>query len=181
MRRNTFVDGGWEFKKVDNTAICDSFDCGNPDLNEYFRVDAVLYKEALFTQTYCLQAINPPSIVVALLDLCNDTVRFEKCKHVLGIDAEKQLHSIPAVKLTRLGVARQYQRMDVGTYLLNKLKWLFTSDNRTGCRFITVDAYNTPDVIRFYARSEFHPFTNKDSRKKTRALFFDLKRFKGIE
>ena len=67
MDRNAFVDGDWLFKQVDNTAICKSFDCGDSDLNEYFRVDAIQYKEELLTQTYCLQTIHPPNIQSLLL------------------------------------------------------------------------------------------------------------------
>lgn len=119
--------------------------------------------------------------MLALLDFCNDAVRFEKYKGVVNIDTRKPLRSLPAVKLTRLGVARQYQRMNIGTYLLNKIKWLFTTDNRTGCRLITVDAYNNPDVLRFYARSGFEPFTDRDKGKQRRSLFFDLKRFRDIQ
>ncbi|SLM30375.1 hypothetical protein MTBBW1_2200029 [Desulfamplus magnetovallimortis] len=53
---------------------------------------------------------------------------------------------------------------------------LFLLDNRTGCRLITVDAYNDSKVLKFYQKNDFSLFSEKDKNKKTRAMFFDLKR-----
>ena len=174
--RNTFVDGTWTLKKVENIAIYDSFDCGDDDLNEYFQVDARQYKEALLTQTYCLQETAAPDLTLALLDFCNDAVRIEKYRGKIEIDECKKLSFLPAVKLTRLGVAKQFQGLSIGSHILNMIKKFFTVDNRTGCRLITVDAYNSPRVLNFYVKNGFQPFNDKDKSKKTRSLFFDLKR-----
>ena len=180
--RNTFVDGTWVLKKVENIAICDSFDCGDDDLNEYFHVDAVLHKKELLTQTYCLEVRAIPDLVIALLDFCNDTVLLKKYSDAIDIDIDerKRYPSLPAVKLTRFGVVEKFQRMNIGTHALNMAKKFFTIDNRTGCRFITVDAYNKPEVIKFYEKNGFKRLTDKDKNKNTRSLFFDLKRLESI-
>lgn len=180
--RNTFVDEGWTLRKVGNYTICATFDCDDDDLNEYFRVDALHYKQELLTQTYCLHENTEPDLVVALLDFCNDAVRIEKCKKaieikVIEIPPSKRRHNLPAVKLTRIGVMKDFQGMNIGSHALNMIKKFFTTDNRTGCRFITVDAYNTESVIRFYEKNGFQPFSDKDKNKQNRSLFFDLKRF----
>ena len=174
--RNALVDGSWTLQKIEDRAICEPFDCGDDDLNEYFHVDAEQYKELLLTQTYCLKESTNPSIALALLDLCNDTVRFEKYRDVVEINLLKGRHDLPSVKLTRLGVQKELQGANIGTHVLNMVKRFFITDNRTGCRLITVDAYNNPRVLHFYDKNGFKPFTDKDSRKVTRALFFDLKR-----
>lgn len=179
MGRNEFVDGPWILKKVENIAICYSFDCGDNDLNEYFHVDAILHKKELLTQTYCLEVRAMPDLVIALLDFCNDTVQLKEYSGAIDIDARKRYPSLPAVKLTRFGVAKMFQRMNIGTNALNMVKKLFTIDNRTGCRFITVDAYNKPEVINFYEKNEFKLLTHKDKNKDTRSLFFDLKRLES--
>jgi hypothetical protein len=49
---------------------------------------------------------------------------------------------MPAVKIGRLGVAHASQRDGTGTQVLDFLKMWFTVGNKTGCRFIVVDAYN---------------------------------------
>ncbi len=176
INRNVFLDDTWILRKVESNTICASFDCGDSDLNEYFQVDAIQYKEELLTQTYYLYESTHPDLVLALLDFCNDSIRLEKYKHVIDIDENKQHQSLPAVKLTRFGVQRGFQGKNIGTHALNMVKKLFMTDNRTGCRLITVDAYNNPRVIKFYGKNEFKPFNDKDKNKATRALFFDLKR-----
>jgi len=174
--RNVFVDGSWILKKVENQAICDSFDCGDDDLNEYFHVDAILHKKELLTQTYCLQLSQYPNLAIALLDFCNDAVRYKILQRTIDIPPRKQYRHLPAVKLTRFGVQKELQGKNIGTHALNMVKKFFVTDNRTGCRILTVDAYNKPRVLNFYEKNGFKPFTDKDKNKKTRSLFFDLKR-----
>jgi GNAT superfamily N-acetyltransferase len=74
------------------------------------------------------------------------------------LDPIKQYSSLPSVKLTRLGVQKEYQGTDIGTQSLNMLKKFFTTDNRTGCRLVTVDAYNNPKVLAFYGKNNFQVF-----------------------
>ncbi len=45
-------------------------------------------------------------------------------------------------------------------------------DNKTGCRFITVDAYAA--AIPFYLRNGFVPLNDEDIDEPTRLLYFDL-------
>ncbi|MEA3416657.1 MAG: hypothetical protein U9R02_10985 [Thermodesulfobacteriota bacterium] len=65
-----------------------------------------------------------------------------------------------------------------GGCFVGMVKRLFITRNRTGCRFLTVDAYNNDDqkAIKFYQKNGFQHFSEKDKNKKTRAMFFDLKR-----
>lgn len=175
--RNTFIDGPWILKKLEDREICDQFDCGDADLNEYFRVDALAHKQELLTQTYCLQLDENPTFAVALLDFCNDAVQLQKMDDDLEIADAKRYPSLPAVKLTRFGVDREFQGLHIGSHVMNMLKMFFTSDNRTGCRFITVDSYNEPRVVNFYQKNDFRLLTDKDKKRDTRSMFFDLKRF----
>ena len=71
---------------------------------------------------------------------------------------------------------KEFQGKNIGTHALNIAKKLFTTENRTGCRFLTVDAYNKQPVLKFYEKNGFSPFNEKDANKDTRSLFFDLKR-----
>lgn len=49
----------------------------------------------------------------------------------------------PSVKIGRLAVSKDYDNKGVGRAILDFIKHAFTNGNRTGCRFITVDAYAT--------------------------------------
>jgi GNAT superfamily N-acetyltransferase len=178
MGRNTFVKDDWILKNIEDLAICGSFDCDDDDLNEYFHEDVKWHREELLTQTYCLYQSTAPKLILALLDFCNDVIKVQY--PFVGIDPRIHYPFLPAVKLTRIGVVKELQGNNIGTHALNLVKQFFTTDNRTGCRFITVDAYNTPRVMKFYEKNGFNLLTDTDKGKNTRSLFFDLKRFKNI-
>ena len=59
-----------------------------------------------------------------------------------------------------------------GSILLDFLKRYFMSDNKTGCRFITVDAYRTAEP--FYQKNGFLYLSSADEEKPTRLMFYDL-------
>ena len=58
--------------------------------------------------------------------------------------------------------------------LLNMTKHFFLKDNRTGCRLLTLDAYNKEAVISFYGDSDFKFIHEKDKNRSTRIMFYDL-------
>ena len=176
--RNEIADSGWKLQKVTDNDILFSFDCGDQDLNEYFQKDALLHKEALISQTYYLKATEELDFPVALIDLCNDSIRLKKFSQIPDIPENKRYPFLPSAKITRLGVSLPFQSLGVGSHLINMVKRLFITRNRTGCRFLTVDAYNNEDqkAIKFYQKNGFQCFSDKDKNKKTRAMFFDLKR-----
>ena len=176
--RNEIIEGGWKLQKVTDNSILSSFDCGDKDLNEYFHKDALLHKEALISQTYYLKVADEIDFPVALIDLCNDSIRLKKFSEPPDIPENKKYPFLPAVKITRLGVSLPFQRHGIGSHLINMVKRLFITRNRTGCRFLTVDAYNNDDqkAIKFYQKNGFQHISDKDKNRKTRAMFFDLKR-----
>ena len=89
----------------------------------------------------------------------------------------KRLKSYPAVKIGRLAVSENYAHQGVGEQILQYVKALFAFGNRSGCRFLTVDAY--ADAVSFYEdKGGFKFFTETDINDDTRLLYFDLKPFK---
>jgi len=176
--RNSFSDRTWVLKQVDANNTCDAFDCGDTDLNEYFHIDAVQHREDLLTQTFSLELSKYPGLIIALLDFCNDVINLDKLKanHPdIGTKYDYHYHNLPAVKLTRLGVLKELQGMSIGTKALNMVRRFFITNNRTGCRFITVDAYNDDRVLNFYHKNGFLQLKNKADKGHTQILFYDLK------
>lgn len=57
------------------------------------------------------------------------------------------------------------------------IKAFFALKNKTGCRFITVDAYNYPATINFYKKNGFDFLTSQDEKEDTRSMYFDLMTF----
>ena len=180
-RRNDFQAEGWSISKFPAGQILDGFDCGDADLNDYFHKDRLLYLSHLLTQTYFMSESIAPDFIVGLVDFCNDAVRKEKFKVKAPYIPEELFHqTLPAVKITRLGINKSFQNRNLGSHLMNMIKRFFLSDNRTGCRFMTVDAYNNEKVLNFYTKNGFQFFTEKDLKHQTRAMFFDLLRLQGM-
>jgi len=161
-------------------------DCGDEDLNDFFHKEAVNYKEDLLAETYAFFVKGTKELKgrrkklgpFAFVALSNDLIRLSKLQRRKLIHHKKRyIKEYPAVKIARLGVHVEFQRHGMGTYLVNLLKSLFTTNNRTGCRFLTVDAYNKEPVLDFYKKNEFDFLHDKDANDKTRIMFYDLKRF----
>ena len=135
-------------RKLEKEEIVKSFDCGDADLNDFILHESQLYRKALLAVSYVLETQTDRQ-VIAYFSLANDRIsltdfqdktsfnRFRKKRFV----NEKRLKSYPAVKICRLGTDLSVRGIGIGTSLLNMIKSYFLDDNKTGCRFITVDAY----------------------------------------
>jgi GNAT superfamily N-acetyltransferase len=178
--RNSFEDEGWILEPFVDFSLADDFDCGDADLNDFFRTDLIHHENQLLTKTYSFTPVEARITngfaPVALISFCNDAIRLKNIEDKIELPEGKRYPSLPAVKIARLGVDKAYQGQDIGTSLINIVKRLFLSENRTGCRILTVDAYNDGRVTRFYEKSYFSFVTEKDLKKQTRAMFYDLKR-----
>lgn len=156
------------------------FDCDKEDLNEFFTQDQLNYEEQLLAKTYVLLPEGGnESYPKAMISFCNDAIQvetFEIRKDFDKIRKElpwgKRFRSLPAVKIARLGVQKEYQRDGVGTHLLNMTKLLFLSENRTGCRYLTVDAYITKRAVEFYKKNQFR-FMKKEQEADYNSRFSD--------
>ncbi|MDR1453340.1 MAG: GNAT family N-acetyltransferase [Candidatus Margulisbacteria bacterium] len=158
-----------------------SFDCGDSDLNEFFYRDALNYTRQLLAVTY---VVETKIKTIGFFSVANDRIQISENNPIWNrlnrnIRNAKRRREYPAVKLGRLGIDREWQNQNVGTELLGYIKELFLQDNKTGCRFITVDAYNNPDTIRFYQKNGFAFFLIQDTREKTRLMFYDLMLYKN--
>jgi GNAT superfamily N-acetyltransferase len=149
------------------------FDCKDSDLNDFLFNDAKLYLESLLAVTSVLENETE---TIAFFSLFNDQIKREETDKWNNISRtipnEKRGSRYPAMKIGRLGVSKNYQGKDIGSDLLTYLKYLFITGNRTGCRFITVDAY--AKSVGFYDKNGFKLMTSEDEHDDTRAMYFDL-------
>jgi GNAT superfamily N-acetyltransferase len=182
QKRNRLYYSGFVLEPLTTESLPVEFDCSDTDLNEFFQRDVLLHEAQLYTKTYSLQYYDIESHeklypVAAMISYCNDAVRLKDFKdHADELPEEKRYPSIPAVKIARLGVQRDFQGSGLGSLLLNLTKALFVTNNRTGCRLITVDAYNDQRLLDFYRGANFDFIHDKDSKRKTRIMFYDLTR-----
>ena len=195
-----FLLNNCTFKVYDSELInsCEPFDCGNTDLNDFFRNDSLNYHSVLLGKSYCFTLDENPKIIVCAFTISNDSIKTfllpnaRKKKVVKDIPREKTMKSYPAVLIGRLGVNTNYRFIEgeterTGKQLMDFIKsWFIDGANKTGCRFIVVDSYNTQGPLKYYADNEFVPlFSTEDQEKEftglkpedsleTRLMYYDL-------
>jgi len=171
----------------------EEFDCSNEDLNEFFKQDAIKYSKDLLGKTYAFVLDENKESVVCMFTVSNDSLKADdlpnsrKKKVNKEIPRNKQRKSYPAVLIGRLGVASKFSGSGIGTQLMDFIKaWFIDPLNKTGCRFIVVDAYNTDNAINYYLRNEFEFLFSSEMQEKeyigkedseelkTRMMYFDL-------
>lgn len=156
-----------------------TFNCGDEDLNDFILNESVHYQYARLAVTYVIEDKDSTE-VAGFFSLANDRIsisdfesksefnRFRKKRFI----NEKRLKSYPAAKICRLGIALSAKGQSLGTFILDFVKSFFVFDNKTGCRFITVDAYT--EAVPFYLKNNFLPLSNEADTDHTALLFFDL-------
>lgn len=145
---------------------CQQFVCGEDDLDDFFANDAIAYDKDLMGKTYCWLLKSDDTKIVAMVTLANAGIQTThlpnnpKRKLNKHIAYNKRGRTYPAVLIGRLGVAREFQGKDymIGGQLMDFIKpWFSGEDNKTGCRFILVDAVNKERTVRYYERNGFIP------------------------
>lgn len=171
-------------RKLDLGEQIVAFSCGDEDLDDFILNDAPLYREALLAVTYIIEK-NSDKEVVGYFSLANDRItikdfpsnnEFNKFRRHRFVN-EKRLTNYPAVKLCRFALSNAVKGKHIGSILLDFMKHYFVSDNKTGCRFLTVDAYRS--AVPFYLKNGFLYLNKVDEGKTTRLMFYDLINLEG--
>lgn len=171
------------------------FSCDNEDLDDFFAKDSAIYGRKLLGKTYAFQLKEAPRPIVCAFTLSNDSIRItnklssENKEQFLESAnlSEKNLRRYPAVLIGRLGTNRAFAGKGYGSAVMDFIKTWFRVGNKTGCRFIIVDAYNTVETIHYYLKNGFR-FLIEDERMEakymgigvgrlplhTRLMYFDL-------
>lgn len=178
---------GISFARLNTSVPIKPFDCGDDDLNDFLLRDAAPSQDNLISVSYI---VEDETRTIAFYSLLNDRISAELCpsnrwfkKNIRDIfPSGKQYQSYPAVKVGRLGVHKDFQGQSIGEQLLDFLKQTFLHNNRTGCRFITIDAYNNPRSISFYKRNgfEFLDSVTGHEQPNTRLMYYDLITLKNV-
>lgn len=169
------------------------FTCGDQDLDEFFANDCFAYTKELLGKTYCYKLDENPQKVVCAFTLVNAGVRVSdlpnarKKKIEVNIPHAKALKDYPAVLVARLGVSEEFRSLHIGSDVLRFIKlWFLEPYNKTGCRFVIVDAYNEPATMAFYEHNGFKTVFSTEQQEKeyrhlesdvalgTRLMYYDL-------
>ena len=177
MEEAECIQPQYNIRRLEKQEIVKSFDCGDADLNNFILNESLLYRKELLAVSYAVE--DNSKSVISYFSLANDRVSLSDFEDKTAFNRfrrhrfvnEKRLKSYPAVKICRFGVDLMVKK-HIGTRVLNFIKSYFIEDNKTGCRFITVDAYSS--AIPFDLKNGFEPLTSDDENDATRLLYFDL-------
>lgn len=170
---------------------CNPFSCGHEDLDDFFNNDSHLYSKELLGKSYCFRLTDQPQEIVCAFTVSNSSIRVDNLpnsrrkKVKENIPYLKHSKSFPAVLIGRLGVSHKWRKSGVGGELMDFIKaWFIDPHNKTGCRFIVVDAYNEKIPLLYYQKNGFKflfsteeqemEYTVSEGGLKTRLMYFDL-------
>lgn len=184
MQRNSRLFSGYMINPVKDFTAFAGFTCLSPedtdrDLDNFIRQDAMRHYEDRIAVTYGLTRKDHPEIPLGFATLQNDAIIIDR-ENTLPEVAEYPYTAFPAVKIGRLGIGLDMQRVGLGTILLQLVKRLMCTANRTGCRYITIDARrdkkNKVDTISFYEKNGFTLLPCREKTSRYIPMYFDLKR-----
>ena len=183
--------------ELSQSDLINNFDCGDQDLNKFFNRDAILFQNERLCKTLFYRHKQNKHIICAL-SLSADSVktfllsnnRRRKVKALLPY--EKSLQSYPAMLIGRLGVSADFSGQGIGSQLIDIIKEFCYDNFEHYVRFLIVEAYNKPEVLRYYEKNNFKFLflTEEDERQNlkksksndetlnSRQMFFDLIRYK---
>jgi len=180
---------------VSETQFISDFDCGDEELSDFFNNKSLSFKQQLLAMTCFFRHDETEKIVCAFSlspnalkakDLPNS--RQKKVKQL--VPYEKNLQSYPAFLVGRFGVAKEFNGLGIGTQLMDYIKGYCLDHYPDFCRFLVVDAYNLPAVLKFYFKNGFSTvFSSEEQERKayrispneilpTRYLFYDMIRWR---
>jgi hypothetical protein len=130
------------------------FDCGDADINDFLKNDALVHQEEMITSTI-LFLYNDK--ILGFCSLATDAIKLsqeEKIECIVNKGDMKHYPQYPAVKLARFGRDKRYAKQSIGKNII--IPWVIgyvKSFERIAVRFITVDAY--PKRIGYYEELGF--------------------------
>lgn len=188
-----FLSENCKLCRMETLADLGDFTCGDADLDDFFANDSFAYYQQLLGKTYLYKLRSLEEDTIAAFTISNASIRVDdlpnarKKKIEHDIPYQKTCRNYPAVLIGRLGVNKKIHSKHVGSEIINFIKyWFVEPNNKTGCRFVLVDAYNNPFTIKFYESNSFKMmFSNEEQEKQyrrlkpdsslnTRIMYFDL-------
>lgn len=141
---------------------CGGFSCEDEEITEFFMKDYADYAYQLLGKSYCF-VDNDSHHIVCAFTVAKASIRADmlpnnrRNKLNRNIPNEKRRPQYPAVLVGQLAVGTHYKGLGVGDEMLDVIKaWFVEPMNKTGCRYVVVDAVNHPKIFEFYSRNGFN-------------------------
>ncbi len=159
-----------------------AFSCGVKELDDFFHNEVKECVLRRYLAAYCVFVESGE--IVAAFTLMNDALMIgsasekEDFMDDLKLETDEDVASFlnrqssyPAINIGHLGVVKEYQRLGIGTIIIDLVADTYTKHRQSGCQFITVDAINNERTTRFYCTNYFAFQTNSDMTSATRRMY----------
>ena len=142
---------------------CKDYTCKkDSEIEEFFKSEYKDYNRQLLGKSYCFLTREDVPRLACAFSLANSSVRVDRLSNKKrnkinrGIPNAKRRSQYPAVLIGQLAVMDDFRGLDLGTKVMDFIKsWFIDPHNKTGCRYIIVDAVNQENVLKFYEDNGF--------------------------
>jgi hypothetical protein len=183
VQRNSQSHAEYRLNPVEDFSIFTGFTCLQPqdtdrDLDAFLQEDAEQHYRDRIAVTYVLTRNDFPKVPLGFATLQNDAIVVNNDDSLPMVQDGYRYASFPGVKIGRFGISMDLQGNGLGSVFLLMIKKLMLDANRTGCRFITVDARrdkkNKVDTSAFYVKNNFPLLPCRPKTSHTIPMYFDL-------
>jgi len=176
----------FNFVKLTNDINLDSFECGEDEITNFLKEDALYYQIEKMANTYLF--LKEDGGIAAYFSISNDCLidwgeefkftntDFNRLHRRASIPNAKRIRQYPAVKVGRLGVHEEFHKSGIAYELMDFIKGFSTINHNPACRLLLLDALNKERQIRYYVNNGFQHFLLNDAEDKTRIMYFDLEK-----
>ena len=188
------IKENYYFETLNGSHDLSYFDCGDEDLNDFLKKDALIQQEKKLNLT---KLVICDDVIIGFVSLLTDTlliknIREERIKldlrNALNINSNNK--PLPAVKIGRFALDKRYSGQGLGTHILRNVLATIKkiSETNVGFRFIVVEGY--AKAFNFYAvhngfenlkrddvKIDNMDFISKRDPNKTFYLYLDLNRY----
>lgn len=165
---------------LNTTHLTKYFDCytgykEDLDMNDFLRNDALNEKYEGWNQTY-VATIKGNNQVVGFFSIATDSF---KVKPTIKNEQGKPYYQVPATKIARIAVDKNYQNKGLGSFMIRYAIGFIIEQiaKNAGCRYITLDSY--PQRVEWYKKNFFFKENTmiKENKNNFVNLILDLKTF----
>ncbi|MFH1391559.1 MAG: GNAT family N-acetyltransferase [Candidatus Diapherotrites archaeon] len=146
----------------------DNFECDIKELEDFLKEDALYQMKQSINRTFLWMSRKEKKLL-SYITICADAISLDKTRKEQMAELRIKYRALPALKICRMGVRKEYTRKGLGTKMVAfAIRKALLINEKSACRFITLDSKNDekiPDRIkplRFYKKIGFDVLKTKE-------------------